>query len=112
MNATESTDSPNFEILFHCDCCGRELDPEKDVTEFQESLHIHFHTHEESKYLPPRSLVECVLCQYCVSVILGRWVRITPANGDEMPMGDLPMYYALMEKILEEEGNGNDEFQF
>ena len=58
MNATEDNTQPDFEILFHCDCCGRELSPNKDVEEFQESLHVRYHARQGSKYIEPGSLVE------------------------------------------------------
>jgi hypothetical protein len=111
MNATEDNAESGFEILFHCDCCGRELSPNKDIEEFQESLHVRYHARQGSKYIEPGSLVQCVLCQGCISVILGRWLRVTPGHANsadaEAPIGDLPLYFALVEKILEEE-DGDD----
>ena len=107
MNATEDNAESGFEIIFHCDCCGRELSPNKDIEEFQESLHVRYHARQGSKYIEPGSLVQCVLCQGCISVILGRWLRVTPGHANsadaEAPIGDLPLYFALMEKILEDE---------
>jgi hypothetical protein len=34
------------------------LSPNKDVEEFQESLHVHYHARHGPKYIEPGSLVE------------------------------------------------------
>ena len=105
-------DNNNADTLppFRCSCCDRELNPYTDMAEFQESLDIHYHAGPGSAYIDPGSLVECVLCQGCISVILGRRLRVTPghaqllADGESL-RGEMPAFFEQQEQQWAEGGS-------
>lgn len=80
------------------------------MAEFQESLDIHYHAGPGSAYIDQGSLVECVLCQGCISVILGRRLRVTPghaqllADGESL-RGEMPAFFEQQEQQWAEGGS-------
>ncbi len=100
---TEDNNNADPEPPFRCSCCDRELNPYTNMAEFQESLHIHYHAGPGSTYIEQGSLVECVLCQGCISVILGRWLRVTPGHAELLPdaellRGEMPVFFEQQEQ--------------
>ena len=105
---------PEFPSYCRCDHCGHDLDPRRDIYEYQEALHIRYQAGYGSRHVKEGSLVECVLCQDCTKQLLGRHLRIRQPHQNLRARKEIPwdqvvqLYYRLIEEFHAEEGGSDD----
>lgn len=58
-----------------CDRCGREMDPETDIVEWQEAVTVAF-TGGYGSVFGDTDTFRCDLCQHCVKETLGPYIKL------------------------------------